>query len=99
MISNPSPKQRFLMVSADVEAVNELVASRIFEKATDTALLQYQEQLHFNPGTPGDMTQAAGNYLRLLGAREVLFILRNLGQKETTNTKPADLVNLEQRKS
>lgn len=99
MISNPSPKQRFMMVKEDVDALNNLAASRIFEISADAALLQYQEQLHFVPGAPNDMTQAAANYLRLLGAREFLFILRNLGQPEATNAKPIDKINLEYRKS
>lgn len=87
-----------MLVKADVEAINALAASPIFEKASDAALLQYQEQLHFGPNGPSDMTQAAGNYLRLLGAREFLFTLRNLGQTQTSSARPVDAINLEQRK-
>lgn len=88
-----------MLVKADVDAINNLAASSIFEKAADASLLQYQEQLHFSPTAPSDMTQAAGNYLRLLGAREFLFILRNLGQTAPAGTKPIDKINLENRNS
>lgn len=97
MITNPSPKQRFMLVKADVDAVNNMTASAIFDKSADAALLQYQEQLHYLNTSTSEMHPDAAKYNRLLGAREFLFILRNLGQTEGKAAKPIDMINLEQK--
>lgn len=93
MISNPSAKTRFQQSSTLVTQHQDMVSLPIFQVSLDHALLQYQEQLQF-ASTSGDLNNAAGSYLRLLGAREFAMVLRNLGEKEAPPSPRKDNINL-----
>ena len=92
MITNPSAKQRFLE-SGHAPGFQDLIVNPVFTEAADMALLEFQEKLQFGEGGR-DLNSAAGNFLRLSGARDFLFILKNMAQKEAPISKQPDKLNL-----
>lgn len=97
MISNPSPKQEFMASAVAVQAHQDMIKSQPFTTAVHYSLLQYAAELAFAKGAT-DIQQAAANQFRLLGAQELVFIIRNLGEQPTPVKPPQDLVNLEVRR-
>lgn len=97
MMSNPSAKTRFLQNAVIVTKHNEMVSDPAFQIGADIGLLEYQEQLQFS--TAGDFNKCAANFMKLQGAREFLFILRNLGEREKAAAPQADHINLVPRNS
>lgn len=92
MIANPSAKVRFLQNSTLVTQHQDMVSLPIFQVSLDHALLHYMEELQANSGS--DLNKAAAGHLRLLGAREFVFVLRNLGEKEAPPSPRKDNINL-----
>lgn len=90
----PTPKQKFAAEAAYVREHKALIQRPEFERAIDTALLQFSRQLSETP--PNDMGGAASSYLRLLGAQEFARLLFNLAEQPIATVK-RDLDNLDHR--
>lgn len=81
VVTNPTPKAKFQSVPARVSRHRDLIASEVFEEAADRAMLQFASELARDGG---DLNQAASKHLRLQGAHEFLYALRNLGESSPT---------------
>jgi hypothetical protein len=74
---NASPKYRFMQNSRAVSQHRDMIASTVFQHATDFALLQYQTILAQNTKGPDDATLAG---LKLRGAHEFLETLTMMAE-------------------
>jgi hypothetical protein len=80
-VTNLDPQSRFQLSNDNISKHREMVDSREFERATDTALLQYQAELcsrETNPTVIGLKIAGALGYLRtvkLLSEKPVLTSL------------------------
>jgi len=82
-LKNPTPAQRFRESSDNISKHRDMVDSREFQRAVDYGLLEYQHTLCNN--IP-DGNTAVGVGLRMLGATEIIRLIRNLS--ETAPPKP-----------
>lgn len=94
LVAYPTPKAKFQAEAAYVREHKALIQTPAFERAIDTALLQFSNQLSKTP--PSDMGGAASSYLRLLGAQEFAHLLFNLAEQPIATPK-RDLDNLDHR--
>ena len=78
VVTNPSPKQRFIESKDLVSKHRDLVASSQFQMAADLALLEYQRQLSMTPFDNYNACAAA--HMRMTGAQEFLQQFRNLAE-------------------
>lgn len=76
-ITNKTPKVRFMETAANIHKHRALVDSEDFQRGVDFALLQYQLDL---ANQISDGNSAVGVGLRIKGAQEFLFTLRNLSE-------------------
>lgn len=81
-----SPKTRFLQNKLESEAHAKLMASALFEKAADAAMLQ--TALNLPIATASDV--ATANYCRIQGAQLFLSILMTLGDPIPERPTPPD---------
>jgi hypothetical protein len=73
-----SPKARFLNVPANISNHHALVDSEAFNRALDTALLEYQGMLAQRAvKSPADAGMAG---MALVGAQELTYILKGLSE-------------------
>lgn len=93
VITNPSPKARFLSVKANVARHRELWENPQLQYSMDTALNQYQAML--TKGMGSDMGAAASVGLRMLGAQEFCTIFKLLAEEPLADHKPAVTTNLD----
>lgn len=77
-LTNPTPKQEFLLNAASVKAHRELMQNPKLRLSFATALLQYQ-RITTGPDVL-DGNAAAANFLKLQGAQKFLDILINLAE-------------------
>jgi hypothetical protein len=93
VVKNPSPKARFQESADNVSKHRDLIQTREFQRAVDFALLQYAAKLHDE--TNGNLNVAAGAHLRMTGAHEFLFTLRNLAESTDFPARRAETPNLD----
>jgi hypothetical protein len=78
IVTNPSPKQRFIGIKDLVSKHRDLVASEQFQLAADFALLEYQRALSMT--SFDNYNACAAAHMRMTGALEFLQQFRNLGE-------------------
>jgi hypothetical protein len=77
IITNPTPKQRFIDNPQAVTGHRALIEHASFQRSVDMALLEYQRALAV---VPVDFQGAAMNQFKLVGALEFLQTLRLLAE-------------------
>ena len=93
VVTNPSPKKRFQEVADSVRKHRDLIQMPEFQRAVDFALLHYMAQL--GQETDGNLNAAAAAHLRLSGAREFLWHLRNLAESTEFIPRRVETPNLD----
>lgn len=88
---NPSPKLRYVSNGQVVKAHREMTQSDTFQRAVDSAMLQYQFELS---GQRVDGSGAAANHFKLTGALEFIHLLKCLAEPPQQAPKPKDFDNL-----
>lgn len=83
-----SPKARFLMDKNTAEAHAKAVSTRLFEMATDAAMLQTQLNLPATYAT--EPHSAAANHHRMEGAMLFLNVLMTIGDPIPERPAPPD---------
>jgi len=78
-----SPKQEFQEDQARIKSHADIVASPFLRRTLEIAFLQYQHTLPLAP----DTGTAAGNWLKLEGAKKLIDIFLNLSEKSMPNSK------------
>jgi hypothetical protein len=78
VVKNPIPKARFQESVDNISKHRDLIQMREFQRACDFSMLQYQIELA--NATNGNVNLAAAAHMKLCGAQEFLFVLRNLGE-------------------
>ncbi len=74
---NPSPKAQFTALKANVESHRKLLDQPQFDMSIHYALLEYMRVLCEQRT---DMSGAAANQFKLIGAQEFVHVLRNLSE-------------------
>lgn len=74
---NPSPKARFMLTKAYVETHRNLIFRDDLQRGLDYALLEYQRVLCEQRS---DMSGAAANHFKLMGAQELIHVLKTLAE-------------------
>ena len=87
-ITSPSPKQLFLQSVDNISKHRDMLENRVFERAVDYALMQYQLQL--SAWTTENPQNAAYAGLKMCGAQEFLHTLRTLSEVPALPTPPAN---------
>jgi len=97
-VVNPTPKNRFLANTADVQTHRGIVQNPNFQKSLDFALMEYQGQLASAtvPDSPTFFNNCAANHLRIQGVMQFIHILKGLGEKPVAPVI-VDRDNLDQR--
>ncbi len=95
-VKNPTPKSTFQSDTNRTARHRSMIHSPEFVIGADMAMLEYQSQLA-QIDLQGNMTAAAAAHLRMLGAQEYLFCLRNLAEKPQPKMTPRVMDNLDHR--
>lgn len=93
VITNPSPKKRFQESTDNISKHRDLIQSREFQRACDFAILQYASRLQDE--TNGNLNAAAAAHLRMTGAQEFLWTMRNLSEAAEFTAKRTETPNLD----
>ncbi len=87
VVTTPYPKIRYQAPKDAVTTHRDLVASAVFERAIDFALLQYAAELS---NADLNLNAMAGVALRQRGAQEFVRVLRNLAESQTITSVRVD---------
>ncbi len=82
---NPSPRAKFMALADSVKKHHDMLDSQEFERAIHYSLLEYQRSLCEQKV---DMTGAAANHFKLVGAQEFVHQLRYLAEPFKPNPVP-----------
>ncbi len=82
---NPSPKQKFVSLKEWVEAHHSMIDNQPFERAANYGLMEYSRRLCEQTT---DMTGAAANHFKMVGATELLHVMRTLAEPVRATTVP-----------
>ncbi len=82
---NPSPKQKFMSLKEWVEQHHAMIDGQQFERAMQYGLLEYQRRLCEQTT---DMAGAAANHWKMVGASELMHVLRTLAEPPRAATVP-----------
>lgn len=83
MITNPSPKARFMGSKANVEAHRSLMQRDDLQHSIDFALLEYQRRVAM---ITNEQLAATGHF-RILGALEFIQTMKDLAESTPEPTK------------
>jgi len=77
VITNPSPKYKFQESADNISKHRDMLQTRAFERALESAMAEYQFRLCEEEG---DVNKSAASYLKLKGAHEFVKTLKFLAE-------------------
>ncbi len=82
---NPSPKAKFVAIGDWVKNHHDMLDGQPFERAAHYGLMEYSRRLCEQTT---DMTGAAANHFKMVGATELLHVIRTLAEPVRPTTVP-----------
>lgn len=90
IVTNPSPKARFLTSKTETQAHRSLMQRADLQRSLDVALMEYQGQLAVRTADK-EFNHCAAAHLKMVGALEFINTLKNLDVVSvSTTTRPND---------
>ena len=90
---NPSPKSKFLAVKDNIRKHQDLVDGEFFNHVVDVAMLQFQANV--TEGEKGDVNAAAAKYFIILGAQQIVHLIKTLSDEQKAPKMPSIVQNLD----